>query len=230
MSTATPGTPGRASAPSDAVTEGDPRAILLSADAPATSPWYLRRTPLVVLAVLCVVAIAVVTDLPTTSSHSANVAGAQAFIKEVNGDLVGCTTAVTQAGALRRAQLAHTLRAADLSNAVQFLAEDEDGCTADSPLLDDLYNIDEPGTSAHRPLVGMLNDEELWVADGLTVIGQVQVLIEHPASASAAAALASAEAQLRGDRAAADAQLTQADTILATRLVEPALPEVGTTG
>ena len=177
-------------AEADGVAAGDPRAILLAEAAPGpVLPWYRRRATLVAGVAVVVLAITVVTDLPTTASRADNLASAEAFVKEVNQDLGPCTLAVTQAIAMRRAQLDGTLSASDRASAASFLLDDAEGCSAANPLTNALLGIDEPGSSVHTELASMYEAAIEWTADGEAVVTSVQGLVAGSSTALDATAL-----------------------------------------
>jgi hypothetical protein len=214
-------------APPDTLAAGDPRAILLSPDAPVAGAWYRRRGPLLAACVAAVLAITVLTDLPTSSSPAANVAAANAFVREVNGDLAGCTLSVTQAIALRTAEIDGTLTAADRSNAPSLLRQNVDACTPDSTLIDDLGDVDEPGTPANAKLSTMFNVATTWATtDAYNVLVEITDLYGDPTDGADLHALGADITVLNSDRAEAQANLTAAASTLHTTLVPLALPLV----
>ncbi len=211
----------------DGVAAGDPRAILLAEAAPGpVLPWYRRRATLVAGVVAVVLAITIVTDLPTPSSRADNLASAEAFVKEVNQDLGPCTLAVTQAIAMRRAQLDGTLSASDRASAASFLLDDAEGCSAANPLTNALLGVDEPGSSVHTELASMYEAAIEWTSQGEALVTSVQGLVTGSGAGRDASALAHSAAALAIDRRHAVAQLDAADAALGSTLTQVALPTV----
>ena len=60
-------------------------------------PWYLRRATLVGAVVVAFVAVAVISDLPTRSSHAQQVSDAKSFVNEAYGYMDSCNAGLTEA-------------------------------------------------------------------------------------------------------------------------------------
>lgn len=203
----------------------------MSAEAPLAAPsgagtgrWHQRRGVLIGAAAVVVVAIAVVSDLPTTASRGAQIATANAFIAEVNADLSPCDYALHQAYGIRSDQLDGTMTAADATQVPGLLRDDQLACSYAGPEVTDLTNIESPGTAANRPLSQMLATATQWATnDALTAIDDIQSLLAHPTSATDARALAFDTLQLRLDRSIARSSVRAADGILHATLTQVAL-------
>lgn len=189
-----------------------------------TTPWYQRRGVLIGGAVAVVIAIAVVSDLPTTASRRAQIATANAFIAEVNSDLAPCDYALNQAYGIRTDQLRGTVTAANESQIPELLRDDEMACSYAGPQVDDLTNIESPGTAANGPLGQMLSTATQWATnDALTSIDDIQALIEHPGNTRNARELAYDTLQLWLDRASARASIRAAGRTLHATLTQVAM-------
>jgi hypothetical protein len=196
-------------------------------DAVKPEAWYRRRSVLLGASVAVVVAVAVVTDLPTPQSHASNVASANAFMREVNADLRPCDYAVEEAYTFRQEQLDGTLGALNRAHLGSQLDDDEIACSYVDPSVTDLTSLDSPGTTVAQPLGQMLATATLWVAsDAQEAIGTIQSLSTDPTSGTQLATLAKETARLAKDRASARASMASADEMIASQLDEVNLPAV----
>jgi hypothetical protein len=192
-------------------------------------PWYQRRAVLLAGGIVAIVAIAVVTDLPTTTSKAAEVAGANAFVKEVNADLAPCAYALKETYSFRADQLDGTLSQPDRAELPRLLADDRAACSLADPSIEDLTTgIESPGTTVQHQLGLMAADATRWVtADADTAIGAVQTLLDAPLTTTADEnALVRVTRQLQRDRAAARAAIASADVALHASLDQVSLPAV----
>jgi hypothetical protein len=196
-------------------------------DAATPVPWYRRRGVLLGASIAVVIAIAVITDLPTPQSHTSNVAAANAFMREVNSDLRPCDYAVLEAYTFRQEQLDRTLSDVNRTHLGSQLNDDEIACSYVDPSVTDLTSLDSPGTTVAQPLGQMLATVTLWVAsDAQEAIGTIQSLSTDPTSGKDLATLSRQTARLAKDRASARASMAKADEMIASDLDEVNLPMV----
>ena len=198
----------------------------------ARPPWFRRRGVLLGGAVALVVAIAVVTDLPTAQSRASNIAGANAFLKEVNSDLAPCGYAVTEAYALRADQAGGGLLPSEAAQLPRMLQDDRYACTIANPSIYDLTTgIESPGTSVADQLGQAIAAATTWAAhDAVGAIADIQALTRHPGSAAGVRALARDTRALESDRLRARAFVDQADLQLGATLRQVAIPPVPSPG
>lgn len=190
-------------------------------DADRSLPWYRRRGWLLAATVFVIVAIAVITDLPTPASHASQIAAADAFIKEVNTDLAPCDYAIHEAYGFRADQLDGTLSASDAARLPTLLRDDEMACSYAGPTISDLTSIESPGTVANEPLGEMLATATQWATfDALSAIDVIQKLIQQPDDGHEAMVLASDTVKLARDRVSARGSVLQAGVLLNVTLVE----------
>jgi len=198
-----------------------------AADESGHEPWYRRRGVLVSAAVVVVLAITVVTDLPSHASRASNIASANAVISEVNADISPCVFAVDEAFTIYDDQVHHALTAADRAHIPALLNDDQAACSFTNDTIFSLSDIEVPGSSAGKQLGNIVNSVTLWAtSDALGAIDAIQTLSVNPTRASALAALAKDRRLLAADRSEADAALRSIDTMLGTRLVGLRLPPV----
>ncbi|HEV3213984.1 MAG TPA: hypothetical protein VGZ03_11380, partial [Acidimicrobiales bacterium] len=194
----------------------------------ATAPrWYRRRPVLLGGGIAVVVAIAVVTDLPTPTSHAADLASAAAFVKEVNTDLRACGFALQEAYAFRQDQLNGSLSAKDRASVPTLLSDDAVACSYIDPSVTDLTSLESPETTAAQPIGQMVATVTTWVTvDALGAVEAVESLWAHPADLRAQRALRHYTALLARDRADANRSIAQADAQLDTDQLHVDLPVV----
>ncbi len=192
---------------------------------PPPPAWYRRRSLLLGVGIAVVLAIAVLTDLPTSQSHASDVAAANAFVYEVNQDLQPCDYAVQEAYTFRQEQLNGTLSAENRAHLGSQLNDDAVACSYVDPSVTDLTSLDSPSTTASQPLGQMLAQSTLWVAsDAQQAIGAIQTLSTDPTSASGLKILATETRHLATDRAIARASVVNADRVLRANLNQVNLP------
>jgi len=197
-------------------------------DAPASSsPWYRRRSVLLGGGVALIVAIAVVTDLPTTATHASDVAAANAFVRQVNDDLRPCGFAVQEAYGFRMDQLRGTLTAMERAQLPSLLNDDEVACSYADASISDLTSIESPGTAASGPLGDALATSLQWVTfDALSAINSIQKLSTAPGNTKALRALAHDTMLLASDRASVIATMQLANASLRSTVVAVGLPSL----
>ena len=190
-------------------------------------PWYQRRAVLLAGGVAVVLAIAIVTDLPTPTSHAADVGSAAAFVKEVNTDLRACGFALEEAYSFRVDQLRGSLSASERAQLPTLLSDDAVACSYIDPSITDLTSLESPETTAAQPIGQMVATATLWVtADALGAIEAIEVLRTHPTDAAAMTTLARDTIRLARDRSSARASIAQANAQLGTHRLGVDLPVV----
>lgn len=188
---------------------------------PARTPWYRRRAFLVGAGVVVVVAVAVLSDLPTPTSRVADIAAESAVIAEINTDVGPCVFSVHEALTLY-ADESGRLSAADRSQIPGLLRDDQNACSYTSAGIFDLSDIDVLGTPAGKQVAQAVNTATVWsTSDALAAIEAVQSLTADPVDKKARTMLEGDEKLLAADRAKATSEIDDAGRLLATRL--PAL-------
>jgi hypothetical protein len=202
-------------------TDGSPDAVA------AREPWYRRRTFLFAGAIVVVLAIAVVTDLPTPTTHAADLASASAFVREVNTDLRPCGFALLEAYGWRKDQLRGSLSPSQRALVPQFLSDDAVACSYVDPSVLDLTSLESPETTAARPIGQVVATATVWVTgDALGAIEAIEELRTNPTNHKALAALARDTRLLARDRALTRDSIARADTQLHTHRLDVDLPVV----
>ena len=201
-------------------------------DAPdARPPWYRRRAVLVTGAVVVVVALTVLSDIPVHSSRAQEVAAERAVMHEINADISSCALAAREAFGVRAEQVSGSMPASDRAAAPGLLRDDQQACSFTNDSIYQLSNIEVPGSPAGRHLGALVATATLWVtADALGAIEDIQTLQSHPGDTQARRDLARKEGQLAADRQRALAETAAARGVLRATLPAPDLPALSSTG
>jgi hypothetical protein len=198
-------------------------------DSSAKPRWYRRRAMLVGVAVVAIVAVTVVTDLPVHTSRASDISSEQGVMSELNPDLAPCALAVHEALGIWGDQSAHTLSAADQAESASLLRDDQNACSFTNESIFDLSNIEVPGSPAGRDMGDLVATSVLWTtSDALKSIEAVQTLMVNGHDESALRGLAKAEDALAADRAAGLRELDRADHVLDAQLPRPDMPAMPT--
>lgn len=206
-------------------TGGDPGGTAAPGAPASPPPWYQRRAVLLGGGIALILAIAVVTDLPTSATHASDVAAANAFVRLVNADLRPCGFAVQEAYAFRVDQLRGTLSATDRAALPSLLNDDEVACSYADASISDLTSIESPGTAAAGSLGDALSTSLQWVTfDALSAINSIQKLSTAPGNTKALRALAHDTMLLATDRASVNATMQLADASLRATVIAVDLP------
>jgi hypothetical protein len=185
------------------------------------NPWYKRRAWLVSAALVVVVAITVVTDLPQHSSRAGQISDDTTVMSQVNTDVGPCSYAVGESLTIYRDLSAHTLTAADAGQVPGLLRDDQAACSFTDDSIYQLSTIDIPGSASGKYMGQVVSTVTLWAtADALAAIEEIQAY-DSNASSQAQSRLVHFERLLSQDRARAESELGAADSLLQTRL--PAL-------
>jgi hypothetical protein len=211
-----------------------------AADGAGTPPtrkpiWERHRGLAIGAAVVVIVLITVLTDLPTSTSRASDISAERSVMVEVNADLSPCAFAINQALGIWRLQSVHQLSPADRAPTPGLLSDDQSACSFTNEGIDDLTtNLQVPGTPAGKQLGQMVATATLWTtSDALRAIEDVQTLMNDGGDSVALRGLAKAQTSLAADRRLALSQEAAADRDLDTHLQTvdlPALEPAGTSG
>jgi hypothetical protein len=194
---------------------------------PATRPaWWRRPGVLVAGAVLAIVAVAVVTDLPHSSSIAQQAADESTVMGEINTDLSPCAFAASESFSIYSDLTHGTVTASQKVSVPGLLQDDQSACSFTDSSIYDLSNIEVPGSAAGREIGDLVITVTEWASsDAVAAIQQIATLAGDPTDTKALAALSSAERLLASDRAKALAELKAADKLLGNaHLPAPSLP------
>ena len=144
------------------------------------APWYRRRVFLLVVGVVVVVAVAVISDLPTGASRSADIQAETTVIGQINTDIAPCVFAVHEAQNLYSRETSDTVTSADRAQIPGLLRDDLDACSLTDQSIYDLSDVESPGGAAGDRVADALNTATVWTtSDAVGVIATIQALHER---------------------------------------------------
>ncbi len=185
-------------------------------------PWFL-----ITIAIVVVVAVSVITDLPNHISRSQDLTAQNDTIGQINADIDPCVYSIKESFSFYNMSLAGKLTPSDRSQVPGLLVGDQTACSFASGAVYDLTNnIEVIDTRAGKHIDQMLSVIVSWVtSDALAAIEDIQNLFQNPGKLSLIDNLTKQEAQLSKDRAAAFHDLTEASRIVG-KLKNPILPKL----
>jgi len=183
----------------------DPASMPTSSLGITKAVWYRRPWVLATLALVVIVAISVVTDLPRPITKAQDRASQNASIKEINTDLAECAFAVKESFSFYNMDVGGKLTSSDLGQIPTLLTGDETACSfASEPVYDLTNNLQVDDTKSGIHIDHMLSAVERWITDfALASIRDIQYLFNYPGDAQTIGHLASQERQLAVERATA---------------------------
>jgi hypothetical protein len=206
----------------------DPASMPTSSLGITKAVWYRRPWVLATLALIVIVAISVVIDLPRPITKAQDVATQNATIKEINADLADCAFAVKESFHIYNLDVEGKLSASDKAQVPILLTGDETACSfASEPVYDLTNNIQVQDTAAGRHIDRMLSVVEHWITDNaLAAIKDIQYLFNHPGDAGTISHLGYQERQLASVRLQALKDETLADNVLRLHLDNVHIPKL----
>lgn len=172
-------------------------------------PWYLRRAFLTSAAVVVVLAVTVVTDLPTTSTRASDLKTAQGIVSEIETDTAPCNLGMTEAFEFYADTTSGHITPAHRAQIPGLIRDDLGACTFTNQSIVDLASINVPSSPTGRLLNNVAGNVLTWCDPAaLTAIDQITLLIEDTSTAVGRHRLARDEKALTADRAAAYRSIT----------------------
>jgi len=204
----------------------DPASMPTSSLGIAKAVWFRRPWFLATLALVVVVAISVIIDLPRPITRAQDVASQNSSIDEINTDLADCTFAAKESFNFYNENLAGKLTKSDLAEVPTLLTGDETACSfASEPVYDLTNNLEVDDTAAGKYIDRMVSVVEGWMTDyALASIDDIQYLFSHPGDEAKINHLAAQEANLAHSRELAQRDEQAANGILGVKLVPVAIP------
>lgn len=186
---------------------------------PTRRSWYRRHSVLLSTAVTAIVAVTVITDLPTTTTRSGEIATARSAIAEISSDAEPCNLGMTESFGFYTDVTTGHITAAHRAQIPALIRDDLAACSYTNQSIDDLAAIDTHGTAWAHQVNGIANDVLLWCdPDALTAIGEITTLLDHPRDSAATARLLAAERLLTSDRTHAFRAIRELATTLGASL------------
>jgi hypothetical protein len=197
----------------------------------SANPWYKRRAWLVSGTLVVVVAVAVLTDLPQSSTRPGQISDDSSVISQVNSDVGPCSYALGESLTIYHDLNAHTLTPSEINQVPGLLRDDQAACSFTDDSIYELSTIDVPGSASGKYIGEVVSTVTWWAtADALAAIEEIQVADSNPADTQAKARLGHFERLLASERALAESQLAAADSVLQTRLPALQLTRVPSSG
>jgi hypothetical protein len=194
-------------------------------EVPQRPVWYKRTPFLAGLAVLVVIAVSVLSDLPGGVNNGSDASQQTSIMNEVNGDLRGCAFSAQESFTVYQGLASTSLSPTERSLAPSMLRDDRTACSFTNSDIFDLSEVEPTGTPAGKDVGSAVEASLLWVtADALKAIIDIQAIDSHTATSKTLADLRVAEVQLSKDRAAAIADVRAANTLLGSKIPLPQLP------
>ena len=206
----------------------DPASMPTSSLGITKAVWYRRPWVLASLALIVIIAISVVIDLPHRITPAQDQASQNASIKEINTDLADCAFAVKESFSFYNMDVRHQLTTSDLGQIPTLLTGDETACSfASEPVYDLTNNLQVDDTKSGKHIDRMLSAVERWITDyGLASIRDIQYLFNHPGDAQTIRHLATQERQLANERTIALNDEAQATRALGRPLIALKIPSL----
>jgi hypothetical protein len=215
--------------PSNDGVDYDPASMATSSLISRKAIWYKRPWVLITFAVVVIVGVSVITDLPHPISKAEDAAAQNATIREINRDIKQCTFALDEAFRFYRSEVAGKLSAPQLKVVNTYLISDQTVCSFAGPSMSELNsNVQVVETAAGRYIDKMLNVSVLtWMdSDANGAIADIKYLFRHPGDAKTLKDLSSREHFLANDRLVALDDIARASAILGLPLHTLNLPQV----
>ncbi|MBW4078597.1 MAG: hypothetical protein HIU84_08860 [Acidobacteria bacterium] len=184
-------------------------------------PWFL-----ITVAVIVVVAVSVIVDLPHPITKVEDATAQNASMKQINTDIGPCVFAVKEAFSFYEQKVSGRLSTSNLAQVPSLLVGDQTACSFTSGSIYDLTNnIQVLDTKAGKNIDHMLSVVVLWsTSDALAAIEDIQYLFSHPGDSKKLQNLAKEEALLTTDRTLALNYVAQAERTLGLKLKQPIMP------
>jgi hypothetical protein len=184
-------------------------------------PWFL-----ITVAVIVVLAVSVISDLPHPITKMQDASAQNSSIKQINTDISPCVFAVKESFSFYQQKVDGRLSASNLAQVPSLLIGDQSACSFTSGSIYDLTNnIQILDTKAGKDIDHMLSVVVLWsTSDALAAIEDIQYLFSHPGDAKKIHNLGLKEALLAKDRQLALDYVAKAQRTLGVTLKQPIMP------
>jgi hypothetical protein len=147
-------------------------------DAPTTVSWFRRRAVIVTAAVVAILAITVITDLPAHQSRSSDLSTARSIMLEIETDVAPCNEGVTESFGFYADVTTGHISSSDRAMIPGLIRDDLEACSFTSEEIVDLASIQVSTDRVGRVLNTLASDSLTWCDPaGLTAIGEITNLI-----------------------------------------------------
>ena len=208
--------------------EYDPASMTISSLSTQKAFWYKRPWFLITVAIVIVVAISIVTDLPRHITVVQDVAAQNSAMKQINVDIKPCTFGLQEASGFYHREKTSHLSVSQMNVITTYLVSDQTVCSFAGPSMSELTNnLQIVDTPAGKYLEKMRAETVTWMdSDANGVIYDIWYLSTHRGTAKTLTDLKRRIAFLAQDRQIALAYLADADAALGTTLTMLNLPTV----
>ncbi|MGC1420446.1 MAG: hypothetical protein WA786_10065 [Acidimicrobiales bacterium] len=206
----------------------DPAAMAVPSSESTVLVWYKRPRFLIALAIVVVLGVSVITDLPRHITKAQDASEQNDSIHQINTDVAPCVYAVQQSFTFYQEHVTGQLSAAHLKQVPALLVGDQTACSfASGGIYDLTNNIQVNDTAAGKHIDRMLSVIVTWAtSDALAAIEDIQYLFVHPGNATKIAKLSKREALLAEDKVKIDAAFQAAENLLGITLKSPKIPSL----
>lgn len=207
----------------------DPGSMATSSLSTQRSSWYRRPWVLLSAALIVIVAVSIVSDLPHPISAVEDAAAQNASLKQINHDLAPCAYAVDEAFRFYRQDVAGQLTPGKMKVVNLYLTNDQTVCSFASSGMSDLTNnLQVLDTSGGKYIDKLLLVIVTWMDSSANgAIFDIQHLIAHPHDPKLLADLTKRERFLEVDRQRAFADLATARSLVGAPLNNINVPAMG---
>ena len=204
----------------------DPASMSTSSLGIVKAVWFKRPWVVATIAVVFVVAVSVLIDLPHHITKAEDASSQNASMKSINVDIQECAFAVNEAFNFYNRDASGTLTRSELQQTTSLLVGDRTACSfASQPVTDLTNNIQVRDTVAGKHIDRLKSIVVTWISNyALAAVIDVQSLLLQPGNTATKLDLAKQASHLTTERALALSQLHDAQTILGLPLIEPDLP------
>jgi hypothetical protein len=204
----------------------DPASMSMSSLGIAKAVWYRRPWVLTLLALIVVLAISIIIDLPRHTTTAEDASSQNSSIREMNTDLAECSFAAKESFHFYNEDVAKRLTSSDLAQIPTLLVGDQTACSfASEPVYDLTNNLQVDDTTAGKHIDRMLSVVEKWITDNaLASVEDIQYLFAHPGDLAKERNLAAQEVDLANERRQALGDERAAERVLGVKLVQLKLP------
>lgn len=186
-----------------------------------------RRALLWGAGIAALVGACLVADLPRHTTHAGQVSAAVSVVNQINSDVAPCAYAVKEAVAIESALSSGTMSRPDRARIPGLLRDDQNACAFTNSSINDLANLEVPGTAAGTHLADAVSSATMWASsDALAAVEAVQRLTSNPLDRTARDQMVTSERIMGTERATVEGHLKAAEGILGTPLPALVLPVI----
>lgn len=204
----------------------DPASMATSSLGITKAVWYKRPWFLIVVAIVVVIAVSIITDLPRPITKSQDAASQNGTIKQINADTKACAFAATETFQFYNKFVQGKLTPGEITQTSGLITGDQTACSfASEPIYDLTNNIQPIETRAGKHVDRVIVVVRTWMTDyALSAIDDIQYLFNKPGTSGKIRNLTVLEANLNKQRALAIKDIDAAQRILGIPLKSPTLP------